>query len=963
VDTERAAGIKPPSGTVTFLFTDIEGSTRLWEDVPEAMNAALQLHDSILRAAIEGQGGYVFKTVGDAFCAAFPAAEDAITAAVRAELEIEAQTWTLPRPLRVRIGIHTGRAEERDNDYFGPTVNRTARLEAVGYGGQVLVSGVCAELARDRLPGGVGLIDLGEHRLKDLGRPERVYQVGHASLAERFGPLKSLDSQPNNLPFLPTALVGRESETREIQTLLLRDGVQLLTLAGPGGIGKTRLALQVGADVLDSFAHGVYFVDLSAVCAPDAIVPCMAETLGVRESGRGTLEGALHGHLAGKQILLILDNFEQLVGGAPMVADLLARCSELRVLVTSRELLRLRGEHVYDVPPLDVPAETARGVVDPWEVARCESVTLFTECARRHQPQWSLTMENAQAVASICRRLDGLPLAIELAAARLRLFSPQTLVKRLEERFKVLTGGHRDLPDRQRTLRTAVDWSYELLTGAERELLASLSVFAGGFTAPAAEEVLALAGGDGADAVDLLGSLADKSLLRRLADGGGDPRFSFLETIRDYAREKLAGTPREAPVRDAHAAAFLALAREAEQGLYGSARGSWIRRLDLEIDNVRAALSYLESRGDAERQLDLAARMARYFRTKGMYTEGRRWLAAALPDSCPVSVSVRARALRGAGTLAQFQGDYRVATGILRRAVTLFRQTDDVTGTAYALRDLGWALYRARELDESQEAFRGSRSLGETAGDAYLVALARLGHGALCRERGETDQALEHFVASLAEFRKHGDRESEASALGSIGLSHFMRNDLEEARRHYLEAMRIEIEVGDLPGLAVAYNNLGDIHVRLRAYDEASGFYDKLAQLAEETATSSYLAAAYAGTAECALATSSYTEALTYAKLACRAAEEQGNVFFRALSLRVLGETHLACDDYEHAKECLAEAVALFETIPSDREELERARRCYAATEAAAAGAVPEDARAATLPDGDAAAPNEAERM
>jgi predicted ATPase/class 3 adenylate cyclase len=507
----------PPTGTVTFLFTDIEGSTKLWEDNAPAMQAALARHDELLRWAIEERGGYVFKTVGDAFCAAFPTAPDALETALESQQRLLEEQWSqMSGPLKVRMALHTGAAEERDGDYFGPAVNRVARLLSAGHGGQVLLSAASQEMVRDQLPAGAALIDLGERRLKDLFRPERVFQLIAPGLPPEFPPLKTLEARPNNLPLQPTPLVGREREVEEICKRLRSEEVRLLTLTGPGGVGKTRLALQAGADLLEDFGDGVFFVSLATITDPELVSSAIAGPLGVKESAQQSLMESLKSYLHHKHLLLVLDNFEQVLEGAPLVGELVGACPKLKVLTTSRTPLSLYGEHEYSVSPLALPDPHQPPSVE--RLTQYEAVRLFIERAQAAKVGFSVRDENAPAIAEICHRLDGLPLAIELAAARIKLLPPEAMLARLGNRLKLLKGGARDLPERQRTLRGTLEWSYMLLDEGEKTLFGRLSVFAGGRTLEAIEAVCDAEGDLGVEVLDGVESLVNNSLLLRQED-------------------------------------------------------------------------------------------------------------------------------------------------------------------------------------------------------------------------------------------------------------------------------------------------------------------------------------------------------------------------------------------------------------------------------------------------------------
>ena len=581
-----------PTGTVTFLFTDIEGSTKMWERNPSVMQKALARHDDILQNATQSRGGHVFKTVGDAFCVAFSDASDAVEAALASQRSLSAEGWEEGFAIRARMALHTGSVEERGGDYFGPPVNRVARLLSAGHGGQTLLSSVTRELVRDALPEGTELRDMGERRLKDLFRPEWVFQLAAPGLPSEFPALRTLEGYPNNLPLQPTPLVGREREVAEIADRARSEEVRLLTLTGPGGTGKTRLALQVAADLLEEFKDGVFFVILATITDPELVASTIAGPLGIKESGDQPLEESLKAYLRDRNLLLVLDNFEQVLEGAPLVGEFLGACPKLKILATSRIPLRLYGEQEYPVPPLALPDP---GVLPPLEIlTQYEAVRLFVERARTVKPDFTVTNESAPAVAEICARLDGLPLAIELAAARVRLLPPQKMLQRLGNRMKLLKGGARDLPTRQQTLRGAIDWSHDLLE-EEKILFRRLSVFAGGRTLEAIEEICDPEGA--LDALEGLESLLEKSLLRQEEGPGGEPRFVMLETIHEYAREKLQASGEAEEIKRLHAEYFLALAKEAEPELVGPDQVEWMDRLATEHDNMRAALSWALGKG------------------------------------------------------------------------------------------------------------------------------------------------------------------------------------------------------------------------------------------------------------------------------------------------------------------------------------------------------------------------------
>ncbi|CAN5297899.1 LuxR family transcriptional regulator [soil metagenome] len=810
----------PPAGTVTFLFTDIEGSTKLWERNPQEMQRALARHDELLRSAIEARGGYVFKTVGDAFCAAFGTATDAAEAALASQRTLLEEDWADEiGAIRVRMALHAGATEESDGDYFGPPLNRVARLLSAGHGGQVLLSQAAQELTRDDLPEGASLRDLGERRLKDLFRPERVFQLLSPDLPTSFPPLKTLDERMNNLPTQPTPLVGREKEVGEISGLLRRPEVRLLTLTGPGGTGKTRLGLQVAAELLDEFEGGVFFVALAPISDPELVASAMAGPLGVRESADRTLTEALKEYLRDRELLLLLDNFEQVLEAAPVVGELLSTCPRLKALATSRGALGVYGEHEYAVPPLALPDPRRLPAIHVEKLSQYESVRLFIERARAAKGDFEVTNESAPAVAEICVRLDGLPLAIELAAARTKILPPQAMLSRLSNRMKLLKGGARDLPERQRTLRGAIDWSHDLLEEDEQVFFRRASVFVGGLTLEAAEEVCDADGGLELDVLDGVESLLAKSLLRRQEEESEEePRFYMLETIREYATERLEESGEAEAVRRPHAEHYLGLAEEAEPELRGAHQLEWFERLEGEHDNLRAALSWAIEEGRADTALRLAGALWWFWLVRGHLSEGRRRLEEALAkDGRSATTSVRAKALVGAGRLLLEQGDLERATALLEEGGALFWEAGPKQGLADALDNLGIAQAHRGELERARALFEESIELFREAKDRWGVAEALNNLALTAQTQGQREQATALHGESLRIRQELGDKRGIAMSLGNLGAEALARGDHERAAQLSEEGLALARGLGD-KGLTATL--LGILGVALLSRDE-----------------------------------------------------------------------------------------------------------------------------------------------
>ncbi|MDQ5853440.1 MAG: tetratricopeptide repeat protein [Chloroflexota bacterium] len=797
-----------PTGTVTFLFTDIEGSTTRWEQHRAAMQTALARHDTILRDAIEGQGGTVFKTVGDGFYAVFTTATDALAAALAAQQALQQEPWPeVLGPVRVRMALHTGTAEQRAGDYFGPSLNRVARLLNTGHGGQTLLSVATHGLLRDQLPAGMELRDLGEHRLKDLQQPEHIFQLVATGLPADFPPLRTLTTRPNNLPAQSTLFVGHEQDVLTLTELLVRPEVRLLTLTGPGGTGKTRLSLQVASELLDHFVDGVFFVALAHLSDPALVVPTIAQTLALQEAGGRPLLQLLQEYLRDKQVLLVLDNFEQIMLAAPVVADLLAGAPRLTILVSSRECLHIYGEKEFAVPPLGVPALEHLPSVD--KLTMYAAVRLFVERAQDARHDFRITPENAPAIAEICSRLDGLPLAIELAAARVRLLPPQAILGRLASRLTLLTGGARNLPERQQTLRRAIDWSHDLLDERDKLLFRRLAVFAGGCTF---EAVAGVCDPDGTLVVDVLDgveSLVNQSLLRETETTSGEPRFTMLQTICEYALERLEASGEAATLQHQHAGFYLALAEEAEPHLKGAQQVAWLERLETEHDNLRAALHRSMESGDTASALRLAGALAWFWRLRGYLTEGRAWLdrALALPEAAERSLA-RARALSGAGTLAMLQGDLGTAQDRLEESIELFRAWKDQRGLAFALRTLGIVQQFRGDLAGARALHEQSIALYREEGDRWGIAMARMMLGFLALRQGDLTTARSQHEASLALFRDVQDRWFVAVSLNNLGDVVRMQGDYGQAATYYEESLALFRAVGSRRDGAALLHNL-----------------------------------------------------------------------------------------------------------------------------------------------------------
>jgi len=776
-----------PTGTVTLLFTDIEGSTRLLTRLGERYADVLAEYRHLLRDVFEHWHGHEVDTQGDAFFVVFALA---------------AHAWPQGAEVCVRMGLHTGEPSLVTEGYTGVDVHQAARIMSAGHGGQVLLSRATRELVEHTLPDGVALRDMGKHRLKDLQRPSHLFQLVIAGLPSDFPPLNTLNTRPNNLPFQPTPFIGREKEVAALGQLLCREDVRLVTLTGPGGTGKTRLALQVAAELSDLFADGISFVDLAPLNDPALVIAAIAQSLGIREvSGQPLLE-RLKDELQRKQMLLLLDNFEQVVSAAVQVADLLATYPLLKVLVTSRVVLHVQAEHEFFVPSLSLP--DPNHVPDLAALSQYEAVALFLRRAQSARSDFHVTNANAPAVAEICVRLDGLPLAIELAAARMKLLSPEALLVRLHQPLHVLTSGPRDVVARQQTLRNTIEWSYQLLNAQEQQLFRRLSVFVCGGPLSAIEATSL--GSEAESVLDTVASLADNSLLQRVEQQAGEePRFAMLETIREYALESLEALGETEAARGAHAAYFLRLAEEAEQGMAGPQQAVLLERLEQEHDNLRAAMQWsLEQAEEGKAMaLRLGGALYSFWFVRAYFSEGRDFLERALSRGDEVAAPVRAKALYAASQLHDALGSLDQAEEFYEQSLALYRELGDTRGIAsclHLLADIAWGRANlALARSQGEESLMLFRELDDKRSVAYLLYHL----GSLAVEQGEYARGRDLLTESLTINRELGDTRIIALSLFNLVLLYWLSGgDLAQAHTWLDESFALFREVGDKESIA-----------------------------------------------------------------------------------------------------------------------------------------------------------------
>lgn len=901
-----------PTGIVSFLFTDIEGSAKLAQDYPGAMPALLEKHNAILGSTIRKHNGVIFQIIGDAICAAFHTTIDALNAALVVQEELYKTEWT-PAPIRVRMGIHTGIAQVKATGnvlkgYDGYlTLTRTQRIMSAAHGGQVLLSNPVSELLNSLLPEGVTLRDLGEHRLKGLENPERIWQVVKSDLPQDFPPIKSIKFIQSNLPVRMTSFLGREREITDVKAMLT--ATRLLTLTGVGGTGKTRLALEVADELLDSYENGIWFVELAPLVDPELIPTTVSMTFGILEqTSRPAIETLLE-FLHQKHLLLILDNCEHLIDASAQFADRVLRtCPDISILATSREALGIAGERLFSVPSLELPILVKDAPIDT--IASTESVRLFIERAIAVQPRFALTDENAEKVAQICQQLDGIPLAIELAAARLKSMSVETVAAHLDDRFRLLTGGSRSVLPRQQTLRAAIDWSYNLLSEPERHLLQRLSQFVSGFSLEAAEAIC----GDGSDSFEvfeMLGSLVDKSLLM-LDESYTGARYILLETIRYYGREKLAESGDSENARSKHLNYFLDLAETAEPEIWKQEQKLWLDRLERDYDNIRSALEWSSEsvkEDDVQAGIRLAVALQQFWFVRSHTIEGDRYITNLISRSeARENLRIFAYGSWLAADLKQRNGaNSSVAQSLLEESLTIGEKLGDRLLIAHTLGSLGNLYYLMG--DTSRKYFERSlalyRDLGDKPGQAII--LSRLGR--LAGQLGDDTSYRAFYQENLKICQELGHQLGIAGTLIAMGDSYAAEGEVSEARAAYNESLSIYRNADDKSGIIQALLALAEVALSIRDTSHAQTYLSEAISIARETNNKLYLGWGLIdrGDAECeegkfTRAHASYEEALHVFK----EANLPVGVVFALVSSGIVA---IHEDDLPNARELFKEAL------------------------------------------------------
>ena len=890
----------------------------MWEQHSTAMQFALAEHDRLMQREIEAADGIVFKTAGDAFCAAFYGCKAAMRAALGAQLALLKTQWPEGLTIKVRMAVHVGTAELRDHDYFGPTLNRTARILGTAHGGQIVLSETAHTLCLGEHIPGASYMSLGAHRLKDLERPEHIFQLCHAQLPSDFPSLRALCEDTHNLPVQLTSFVGREDEKKVLINILGSN--RLVTLAGSGGCGKTRLAQQTAAELVDEFPQGVWQVELAPVTDPAQVPQALADVLSVREEFGTTLTNTLCNALKSRKTLLLVDNCEHLLDAASQLADaLLKQCPNVHILASSREGLGVPGEQIYRIPSLSTPP-TGGATVSQME--QYESVQLFVERARLHQPGFALTAGNVASVGAVCARLDGIPLAIELAAARARAMSVNEIEKRLDQRFRLLTGGSRTVLPRQQTLRQLIDWSYDLLNEPERTMLQRVSVFMGGWSLECAEQVCS--GGDIEEwaVLDLLTSLSDKSLVvvDTVADAelGDVTRYRLLETVRQYSLERLTEAGGATEVRRRHRDWFVSYAKTAEPHLKGKGSSRWLARLSREHENLHNALGWCQEEGEQGNSsgtavgLLLAGKLEVYWGVRAHWTDGLKKLDALLCQPLDaVPKKTLAIALNCAGALALYLSAFPASRDYYQRALAISQELGDTRFVATNFGRLALVAIEMADYQVAREYYEKALPMLREQGDKRGEA-GNLGNlGIVCMETGDFAAAQACFEQSRTMNRELGDERGEAANLGNLGIIAQHTGDLKAAREYFEQSQAISRELGDMHLEATYLCCLGYVVMETGDYTRSREYYESALVLCRDTGDRHVEASILGNLGILAMRTDENIAARQYLDQALVMNREQGNKIFEAENIAALGGLELRVANYGNAKRTLKEALTL----------------------------------------------------
>ncbi len=899
-----------PSGLVTFLFTDIEGSTKLSQQYPYTLPAALERHHLIMQNAVESNKGFVFEIVGDAFCCAFQKAEDAVKAAVEVQLNLANEKWE-DAVIKIRIGIHSGNAEWNGKGYMGYiTLARTARVMSAAYGEQILISNDAYELCKydfaSEKEANVSFRDLGERRLKDVIQPIRLHQIITSGIREDFPPLKTLDARPNNLPIQLTSFIGREEEMKKIKNLLKQ--TSLLTLTGPGGTGKTRLSLQVAADVIDEFENGVWFVELASLHEPDLLPNIIMQALEISEQPKQDVIVTLSDHLKEKELLIIFDNCEHIITACSKLAEqLLKKSPKLKIIATSREALRCSGEMTFGTLSMTIP--DTKSIETPDQLTEYESVRLFIERSLVLNSKFRVTNENAPAVAGICSQLEGIPLAIELAAARTNILSVEKIYERLDDRFKFLTGGKRTALPRQQTLRAMIEWSYDLLSEEERILWKRLSVFSGGWTIEAAEAVCTNDEIAKDDLLDILASLTEKSIV---IAGDENERFRMLETIRQYGEYQLKDTGEFENISGRHLKYYSEFADIPRNYLRGKDAEFWRKVLIDETGNIEKALLWSFENYDGEDGIRLAGAMAYFWQINGYLSKGLRFLESSMEKFKETENYYCIRVISNLGNFARLSGDFEKAKTHLEKSLHISRQIENKGLICDSQHRLAILEFDIGNFDESRKFYEENLEYYKSIDDKYGISSTLNNLGNIFSTQGYTDKASGMYIESLAIRKEQGDNLGVAVTLCNLGILADEQGDYSRAKALLDESLQIRQVIGDKEGEAVTLSNLGNVAFNMAEYDKAMALYGKCYDIFFEIGNRSGIAESYYNLARSAFELNEYEKSLTLYEKSLDICRELNLDLEIAVCLHGLGIFKLMNKEYSKAKEYYSESLMIF---------------------------------------------------
>jgi predicted ATPase/class 3 adenylate cyclase len=909
-----------PTGTLTFLFTDIESSTSLWEQDPERMRAAMLRHDEIIDSAVSTNNGFLVRPrgEGDSRFAVFQMASDAVAATVSMQRTFFTEHWAVEAPLRVRVGLHTGEADLHDGDYYGSAVNRCARIRGAAHGGQSLLSLTTASLVQDTLPVGANLRNLGEYNLRDIHRPEQIYQLVIDGLPADFPPLRADEGLHSNLPSMLSSFIGRDDEISEVKRLLQEN--RLLTITGTGGSGKTRLALQVGTQLVDHYPGGVWLVDLAPLTNPDLVVKAVADIFDLREEEGHPLLQTLVETLRSKAMLLIVDNCEHLLDeAARLTQTLISAAPRLHILATSREPLGISGEKVWSIPPLSFP-ESAQAN-DSLDYQEYDAIQLFVYRAAAAKPGFHLSERNISHVIDVLKKLDGNPLAIELAAARVKVLPVEDIAQRLEVCFQLLVSSSRTAHPRQQTLRALIDWSYNLLSEKERLLLRRLGMFKGGWTLAAAESVSTGQDLRAWEVLDLLTSLVDKSLV--VADITEDrQRYRYLEMIRQYALERLEESGEGEEISKKHSEYYLNLAEESSTELWGPKQGAWLSLLKIEHDNLRASLEWMKANPNRfEMMLRMTGALWRFWDIHGHTREGLAWIAHSLEANPDAPAALRAMGLRGMGFLARQQGDYSLAKSAHEKSLALYREIQDKLGMARELAALGEILWISGDPKGAVELNNESLALHYEIGDKAGIAASLEHLGVVARDHGDYKQARELLEESLKIQRELGNNLNTASCLNNLALVAYLLCEYAQAVSLLEEALSIYRQLNDRWGISETLVALGNVAKDRGDFKQANALYNQCLEMKQELGDKHGIARGLTGLAEVAFYQGNYPLALQLGEQSLGLYRERGAKRGMFVSLMVLAVTKTYQGDIDQAERLVKEGLALSSEIDTPRSQ------------------------------------------